>query len=332
MNILVTGGAGYIGSVTTAQLIESGHTVVVYDNLSRGHQEAIHPQATLVEGDLENLNLLKTTLRTHKIEAVMHFAAFIEAGESMKNPEVYFHNNTKNTLGLLESMVETGIKTFVFSSTAAVYGNPTEIPITENSPLYPTNAYGASKLAIENVLHGYYIAGKINYAALRYFNASGATAKLGEDHQPESHLIPLAMQAALGQRPPLKLFGTNYPTRDGTCVRDYIHVSDLARAHLLALNALEQGEGQLIFNLGSEKGFTNFEVIETIGKVLDKKVPFEKAPRRPGDPDTLIASSKKIREQLGWKPEYTDIEAIIKTSYQWRASHPDGYGGSKERG
>ncbi len=326
MNVLVTGGAGYIGSVTTAQLVEAGHQVVVYDNLSHGHRDAVHKDARLIEGDIADQTKLQQVFREHKIEAVMHFAAIIEAGESMKVPEKYFRNNTTSTFALLETMLAEGINKFVFSSTAAVYGNPETTPIREDATLQPINAYGASKHLVEQVLAWYNQVHGFRYAALRYFNACGSTANLGEHHQPESHLIPLAIQATLGKREKLKLFGSDYPTKDGTCVRDYVHVSDLADAHLRALNALEtQEKGKLIYNLGSQSGFSNKEVIEAVGKVMGMPVPWEEAPRRDGDPATLIASSEKIQKELGWKPRYTDIAEIISTAYEWFQKHPNGY-------
>lgn len=326
MNILVTGGAGYIGSIVTAQLVETGHTVTVLDNLVRGHRQAVHPDATFIRGDVSDKHLVEDVLKKSKIDAVMHFAAFIEAGESMKQPEKYFRNNTINTISLLESMLHQGVSRFVFSSTAAVYGEPKAIPITEDSDLVPTNAYGASKKLIEDTLEWYNRIHGFKYAALRYFNACGATDTLGEDHQPETHLIPLAMQAALGKRPSLQLYGTDYPTRDGTCIRDYIHVTDLAAAHLLALVALDtKKSGRLIYNLGSEEGFSNREVLETIGKVTGLTVPYTDAPRRSGDPAVLIASSANIRRELGWERQYKKLEDIITTVWDWRQKHPDGY-------
>ena len=326
MNILVTGGAGFIGSVTTAQLIEAGHHVVVYDNLSHGHKEAVDPKATFIQGDIADKEKVKSALIEYTINAVVHFAAFIEAGESMQYPERLFANNTVNTLNLLELLIAHDIRRFVFSSTAAVYGNPKKIPIAEDSETLPTNAYGASKLLVEQTLSWYHQIHGFRYAALRYFNASGATENLGENHTPETHLIPLAIQAATGKRKALQLYGTDYSTKDGTCVRDYIHVSDLARAHVLALDALEtHTTGKLIYNLGSQHGFTNKEVIEAVGNVVGKRVPCEDAPRRTGDPAILIASSEKIEKELGWKAKFTNIEDIISSTYKWYLAHPQGY-------
>lgn len=326
MNILVTGGAGYIGSVVTEQLIEAGHKVIVYDNLTKGHEKAIHPKTKFIKGDVSDRKLVTYTLEDHQIEAVMHFAAFIEAGESMKVPEMYFHNNTINTLLFLETLLAQRVKKFVFSSTAAVYGDPKIIPITEDAQLKPTNAYGASKLLVEQALSWYHRIHGFRYAALRYFNACGATATLGEDHHTETHLIPRALNVVIGKGASLKLYGTDYPTKDGTCIRDYIHVSDLATAHLLALSTLDKHKtGKLIYNLGSQKGFSNKEVIDAVGQVVGKPVPFKPAARRKGDPATLIASSEKIKRELGWKPKYRNLDEIIATAYKWRVKHPDGY-------
>ena len=327
MNVLITGGAGYIGSVVTSQVIDAHHHVVLYDDLSHGHKKAIHPQATFIQGNLSDKELLLKTLKDHQIEAVIHFAAFIEAGESMQKPEKYFRNNTVNTLNLLEALIETHVNQLVFSSTAAVYGNPETTPITEDMPLQPTNAYGESKLMVEHMLRWFNQIHGLKYTSLRYFNASGATDTLGEDHQPETHLIPLAIAAVMGKRDALKLFGTDYPTPDGTCIRDYIHVEDLATAHVLALEnmAKTSGQSRFIYNLGSEKGFSNREVIEAVGQVAGKPVPYEEALRRPGDPAILVASSQKIQRELGWKPTYKDIKDIITSAWNWKQKNPNGY-------
>lgn len=326
MNILVTGGAGYIGSVVTAQLIEAGYTVIVYDSLARGHLQAVHKDAEFVKGDISDKSLLSETFAKYQIEAVMHFAAYIEAGESMEKPELYFGNNSKNTLILLETMHEKGIYKFVFSSTAAVYGDPEKTPILEDAALLPTNAYGTSKLIVEQVLQWYHQIHGFSYAALRYFNACGATATHGEDHQPESHLIPLALDAATGKKEKLSLYGTDYPTKDGTCIRDYIQVSDLSQAHLLALHKLQKNDRQkLIYNLGSEKGFSNLEVLGAVSRVVGKKVPFEAVGRRIGDPAVLVASSQKIKKELGWVPLITNLEDMIASAHEWRKKFPEGY-------
>lgn len=325
-NILVTGGAGYIGSVVTTQLVEAGYNVVVYDNLEKGHKEAVHKEARFVKGDVADTKKVIATLKKYRIEAVMHFAAFIEAGESMEVPEKYFHNNTINTLLFLESLLSAGVKKIVFSSTAAVYGDPEKIPITEDTKLAPTNAYGVSKLLVEQTLSWYHKIHGLRYAALRYFNACGATETLGEDHDPETHLIPRALDAVMGKGPTLQLFGTDYPTKDGTCIRDYIHVTDLACAHLLALHALgKHSTGKMIYNLGSQNGFSNREVIKAVGCVIGKQVPYKEASRRVGDPAILIASSEKIKKELGWRAEYTNLDEIVESAYRWRKNHPNGY-------
>ncbi|RME45047.1 MAG: UDP-glucose 4-epimerase GalE [Chloroflexi bacterium] len=326
MKILVTGGAGYIGSIVAAELIRAGHDVTVYDSLVRGHRQAVHPAATFVQGDVGDKTTLERILREGAFEAVMHFAAFIEAGESMKRPERYFANNTANALTLLSTMIEQGIKRFVFSSTAAVYGDPEYTPIDEEHPLRPINAYGASKLMVEQMLTWFNRIHGLGYAALRYFNAAGAAPPFGEDHRPETHLIPIILEVAMGQRDHLELYGTDYPTRDGTCVRDYIHVIDLARAHVLALEALRPGE-QRVYNLGNGRGFTNREVLETARRVTGRPIPVVEAPRRPGDPAILIASSDRIQQELGWMPEHPDLEDIIASAWAWRQEHPHGYSG-----
>jgi UDP-glucose 4-epimerase len=324
MRVLVTGGAGYIGSIVTAELVRAGHQVTVYDSLVRGHREAVHPSVAFVRGDTGDRATLARTLSEGRFDAVMHFAAFIEAGESMRKPELYFENNTANALSLLTTMLEHGVNRFVFSSTAAVYGDPEYMPIDEDHPLNPVNAYGASKLMVErmlawlNQIHG------LGYAALRYFNAAGAAPPLGEDHQPETHLIPIILQVALGERDHLELYGTDYPTPDGTCIRDYIHVSDLASAHVLALEALQPGE-QRVYNLGNGRGFSNREVLETARRVTGRPIPAVEAPRRPGDPAVLVASSDRIRRELGWSPRHPDLEDIIGSAWAWRQKHPEGY-------
>lgn len=328
MKILVTGGAGYIGSVVAEALVKSGHQVVVFDNLTKGHRAAISPGTQLVVGDIGDRTKLGTLLESGGFDGVMHFAASIEAGESMVAPEHFFSNNTANTLGLLELVVQHRVPRFVFSSTAALYGDPERIPIEETDPLQPTNAYGESKLLVERALHWLHRLRGLRYASLRYFNAAGATERLGEDHHPETHLIPIALQAAAGKRESVAIFGTDYPTPDGSCVRDYIHVADLAGAHLLALGRLgrDKEAEALIFNLGNGRGFSVREVIEATARVTGKKLKVEESPRRAGDPAALVASSEKIRRQLGWQPKYTELEAIIETAWRWRLAHPDGYG------
>ncbi|MCU1286073.1 MAG: UDP-galactose 4-epimerase [Acidobacteriales bacterium] len=324
LRVLVTGGAGYIGSVVSAELLAAGHSVVVYDNLSHGHASAIPDGADFVEGDIAEAEKVGRLLRERSIDAVMHFAAFIEAGESMKVPEKYFQNNSANALVLLQAVLGAGVKKFVFSSTAALYGDPQSIPIKEDDPLIPTNAYGESKLLVERMLLWFNRIHGLKYASLRYFNAAGAAGCLGEAHQPESHLIPLVLQVARGVRESIAIYGTDYPTHDGTCVRDYIHVSDLAQAHVLALQGLETRD-KLICNLGNGRGFSVREVIEVARKVTNHAIPAVEAPRRPGDPAVLVASSERIMKELGWKPRYPELETIIRSAWEWHQQHPHGY-------
>jgi UDP-glucose 4-epimerase len=329
MRVLVTGGAGYIGSVVATELLQAGYEVVIYDNLSRGHRQAVPQDAELVVGDLADRASVDHLLRSRTIDAVMHFAALIEAGESMKAPETFFRNNTANALTLLEAMLAAGVKRFVFSSTAALYGNPERTPIEEDDPLRPTNAYGESKLLVERMLAWFHQIHGLRYASLRYFNAAGASRPdQGEAHQPESHLIPRILGVALGRAQHVNIFGTDYPTSDGTCVRDYIHVSDLARAHLLALNALEkapENSSPLIYNLGNGRGFSVRQVVEVARQITGHPIPAIESPRRPGDPEVLIASSDKIRRELGWQPKFPDLKAIVESAWQWHRNHPDGY-------
>ena len=326
MTVLVTGGAGYIGSVVVGQLVKAGHQVVVLDNLSRGHRQAVPNGADLVVGDLADRSLLDHVLSTQQFHAIMHFAALIEAGESMKAPEQFFRNNTLNTLTLLEAMLAAGVQRFVFSSTAALFGNPDRTPIQEDDPVRPTNAYGESKLLVERMLAWFHQIHGLRYASLRYFNAAGAvSADRGEAHQPETHLIPRILNVALGRLENVNIFGTDYPTPDGTCVRDYIHVSDLAAAHLLALQALEKSS-PLIYNLGNGQGFSVRQVVEVARKVTGRAIPVLESPRRAGDPAVLIASSEKIRRELGWQPTVPDVETIVASAWQWHQAHPDGYG------
>jgi UDP-glucose 4-epimerase len=324
VHVLVTGGAGYIGSVVVAQLLRAGHEVTVYDNLSKGRRQAVDSRAQFVVGDIGDRAALDRLFASTKIDAVMNFAAHIEAGESMKVPEQFFRNNTANALTLLEAMLAHGVNKFVFSSTAALFGEPERTPIQEDDRLRPTNAYGESKLLVEQMLawlnriHGF------RYASLRYFNAAGATETLGETHDPETHLIPLILQVAAGTRQHISIFGTDYPTPDGTCIRDYIHVLDLADAHVLALEALDK-QSKLIFNLGNGRGFSVREVIEAAREVTGHPIPAVESPRRPGDPAVLVASSEKIMRELGWKPKYADLKTIIRTAWEWHQKHPHGY-------
>ena len=325
MNILVAGGAGYIGSNMTAMLAAEGHKPIVLDNLSKGHRTAVG-ENEFVEGDLGDYELVIKTLKEKKIEEVMHFGAFIEVGESLKNPLKYYLNNVANTRILLLAMERLGIKKFVFSSTAAVYGIPKEIPITEGCPTGPINPYGQTKLSVEKFCHDLSQEGELHYAALRYFNAAGAggDCQLGEDHQPESHLIPLIIQAAMGKREDIKIFGTDYETTDGTCVRDYIHIEDLCRAHMLVLDKLES-EKELIYNLGNGKGYSVRQVVDTVRKVSGKDFKMTETPRRAGDPAVLTADASKAKEELGWEPKYPQLETIVETAWQWHNKCPDGY-------
>jgi UDP-glucose 4-epimerase len=322
--ILVAGGAGYIGSVVVAQLLSCGYEPVVYDDLSHGHCEALPKNVRLIVGDVGDRAALDRTFSELRPQAVMHFAAFIEAGESMQLPEKYFRNNTASALTLLEAVLAHKVSRFVFSSTAALYGTPEKTPIEESAPLNPTNAYGESKLLVEQMLEWLHRIHGLRYASLRYFNVAGAAGGQGEDHHPESHLIPLAFQVALGTRNEFAIFGTDYPTPDGTCIRDYIHVSDLATAHLLVLEALKEKD-RLIYNLGNGQGFSVREVIETVRRVTGHPIPAKESPRRPGDPAVLVASSEKIKNELGWQPKYPDLESIVRSAWDWRKSHPTGY-------
>ena len=325
MNVLVTGGAGYIGSVVAEELVKAGHKVTVYDNLTHGHRQAVPAAAELIVGHLADRARLGSVLNERSIDAVMHFAALIEAGESMKEPARFFRNNTADTLTLLEAMLEHGVRRFVFSSTAALFGNPDRTPIEEGDRLQPTNAYGESKLMVEQMLAWFHQIHGLRYAALRYFNAAGAASEdKGEAHEPESHLIPRILGVALGRGGHVNIFGTDYPTPDGTCVRDYIHVSDLAQAHLLALDALGSAD-RLIYNLGNGQGFSVRQVVEVARAVTGHAIPVVEGPRRPGDPAILIASSDKIRRELGWAPKYQTLEAIIGSSWAWHRKHPNGY-------
>jgi len=322
--ILVTGGAGYIGSVITSQLLKKGSDVIVFDSLSNGHQAAVPSKAKLIVGNTSDRAALDRVFKQHRIDGVVHLAAFIEAGESMKFPEQYFRNNTANTLTLLEAVLAHKVPRFVFSSTAALFGTPDRTPIEESDPVHPTNTYGESKLLVEHMLDWFHRIHGLRYACLRYFNAAGATPDQGEDHHPESHLIPLILQVALGKRDSIAIFGTDYPTPDGTCVRDYIHLSDLASAHLLVLDALREKD-KLIYNLGNGKGFSVREVIEIARRVTGHPIPVREVERRPGDPAILVASSEKIKRELHWQPQYAGLEDIVRSAWDWFRAHPNGY-------
>jgi UDP-glucose 4-epimerase len=316
VQILVTGGAGYIGGTVTRQLLKAGHSVTVYDNLRNKDASRVAEGATLVVGDIGDAALLEKVMTETHFDGVMHFAALIEAGESMQKPEIYFRNNTASTLTLLETMLKTGHDRLVFSSTAACYGEPESTPIYEDAKLKPTNAYGESKLLVEHILSWFNQIHGFRYASLRYFNVAGAIEGYGEQHEPESHLIPLILDAAMGRRESIRIYGKDYPTHDGTCVRDYIHVSDLADAHLLALQGLEK-TSKLICNIGNGKGFTVREVIDSVQRVTGKPVKVEDFPRRPGDPAVLVASSEKIMKELGWEPKFTELDQIIGSAWAW---------------
>ncbi len=323
MNIFITGGAGYIGSATAEALLKAGHSVTVYDSLVTGHRAAVPDGANFIQADLSDSHALAATLVSEKFDAVMHFAAFIEAGESMKDPGKFFRNNLVNSLGLIDMATRAGVRRFVLSSTAAVYQSSEE-PLTEESALGPTNTYGYTKLAVEQSLEWYRQIHGLRFAALRYFNASGALPGRGEAHQPESHLIPRVFQVALGQAEYAYIFGTDYPTPDGTCIRDYIHIADLVSAHQLALEALGERD-KMIYNVGSGTGYSVREVINTASAVSGEDIPVKEMPRRPGDSARLVASSQKIRKELGWKPQHDNLRDIIGSAWEWHKSHPKGY-------
>ncbi|SFL93586.1 UDP-glucose 4-epimerase [Paenibacillus sp. 1_12] len=326
MAILVTGGAGYIGSHAVAELLARGEEVVVVDNLQQGHREAVLG-GKLCEGDIRDAAFMDTVFKENQIEAVIHFAAHSLVGESMQNPAKYYQNNVFGTLCLLEKMNEYGVKKIVFSSTAATYGEPENVPILESDRTLPTNAYGETKLAMEKMMRWFDTAHQIKYVSLRYFNAAGAHAsgRIGEDHAPETHLIPIILQVALGQRPHISIFGEDYTTSDGTCVRDYIHVTDLADAHILAVEKLRKGGDSSVYNLGNGKGFSVKEVIDIARQVTGHPIPAVVEARRAGDPATLVASSERARAELGWTPKHDQLEQIIATAWTWHQSHPGGY-------
>ncbi|MDD4238069.1 MAG: UDP-glucose 4-epimerase GalE [Desulfotomaculaceae bacterium] len=326
MNVMVTGGAGYIGSHTVRELENNGHQVLVLDNLSRGHQAAV-AETFLIEGDTSDRELLKQLFTDFEIDAVMHFAASSQVGESVRLPSDYYQNNLVNGLNLMNAMLESRVRHLVFSSTAAVYGEPREVPIPEAHPTNPTNPYGATKLALEGAMRWYGEAYGLRWTSLRYFNAAGAdpAGDIGEDHTPETHLIPLVLKVALGELPHLEVYGNDYATPDGTCVRDYIHVNDLAQAHVLALDALADGAPPSAYNLGNGSGYSVLEVIRTAEEVVGKTLPVKFAARRPGDPAMLVAGSDKIKSELGWQPAYPGLKDIIETAWRWHLGHPRGF-------
>jgi UDP-glucose 4-epimerase len=327
MHVLVTGGAGYIGSIVCEELLRSRHQVVIYDNLSKGHTAAVQPGTPLIKADLIDRNALTAAFRQYNIQAVVHMAADSLVGESMLNPSKYYHNNLYAGISLLECMKGCGVEKIVFSSTAAVYGQPAKQPIEEGDPVAPVNPYGETKLAFEKALHWYSIAYRLRFTALRYFNAAGASFKYGEWHNPESHLIPLVLQTALGKQRHLEIYGNDYPTRDGTCIRDYIHVTDLAAAHVLALESLNMPDIQSrIYNLGcGGEGYSVREVVDVAHQITGLEIPVQSHPRRPGDPAVLIASSERIRKELGWAPKFQDLSIIIGSAWNWLQTHPNGY-------
>lgn len=324
MHILVTGGAGYIGSIVVEQLLAGGHQVMVIDNLQEGHREAVLPEAEFCQGDFGDSRLLARIFDKHKIEAVFHFAAETTIEFSMTDPGLYFRNNVVNGITLLDVMRQVGCDRFIFSSTAATFGEPQYTPIDEKHPQLPINAYGESKLMFEHILDWYHRGYGLKFNAFRYFNAAGASKKLGEAHQHESHLIPVIIQVLLGQRKQITIFGSDYPTKDGTCVRDYVHVIDLAQAHILALQNLEQHPTGK-YNLGNGEGFTNLEVVKMVEQISGKKVNYALGTRRPGDPAILIASSELAKQELGWQPKYDSLKQIIRSAWEWHQAHPNGY-------
>ena len=323
MKIFITGGAGYIGSAASQMLLEAGHKVTIYDSLVKGYREAIPAGAQFIQADLADLDRLHSALGAEPYDAVMHFAAFIEAGESMRLPGKYFQNNLALSIGLIEACHQAGIRRFVLSSTASVYRSSDE-PLREDSPLGPSNVYGHTKWMIEQVLEWYRQIHGLHYAALRYFNAAGALPGRGEAHRPETHLIPLVLQVALDQRPHVDIYGTDYPTPDGTCIRDYIHIADLVQAHLLCLDAL-QSQDRLIYNVGNGSGYSVREVIEVARRVTGHPIPAVEAPRRPGDAPRLVSEAGRIRRELGWEPQHPSLEEIISSAWEWHRSHPQGY-------
>ena len=327
MRLLVLGGAGYIGSHTAVELLDRGHEVVITDNLITGYKQAVPKEAVFYQGDIRDYNFLNNLFKKEKIDAVIHFAAFSLVGESVTNPLKYYENNLYGTKVLLQAMIDNNVDKIVFSSTAATYGEPENIPILESDRTCPTNPYGETKLAMEKMMKWSANAYQLRYVSLRYFNACGAhkSGKLGEAHNPESHLIPLVLQVPNGKRESVSIYGTDYDTPDGTCIRDYIHVTDLAKAHILAVEYLMKGGESNVFNLGNGVGYSVREVIETARRVTGHPIPAVEIPRRAGDPAKLVASGEKAREILGWKPEITELEDIIRSAWAWHSSHPNGY-------
>ena len=323
MRVFVTGGAGYIGSVATEQLVKAGHDVVVFDNLSQGHRSAVHPQARFIEGDLADVKAIAEAFQQTRPEAIMHFAAKSLVGESMQSPFLYLGDNVTNGLNLLRVAMDHEVKKFILSSTANLFDHPAKIPIDETAAIIPGSPYGESKYILERFLFWLEKTHGLRYACLRYFNAAGATEERGEDHDPEMHLIPIVLQVAQGKRDHITVFGNDYETPDGTCIRDYIHVADLAAAHILALQALDSGSRT--YNLGNGNGFTVKQVVETARKITGHPIPIKMGTRRPGDPPKLIAGSDKIRNELGWKPAFPDLTSIVESAWRWHQKFPNGY-------
>ena len=325
MNILVTGAAGYIGSIVTEEIIREGNSVIALDNLKQGHREAVSPEATFIQADLADSEKLDELFRRYQIDVVIHLAAESITTHSMTDPRKFFLNNVIYGINLLDTMLKHNVFKFIFSSTAAVYGEPEKVPIEENNPKKPVNSYGESKLMFERILHWYGHAYGLQFIALRYFNAAGASERFGEDHNPETHLIPNVLKVALGQQKKVPLFGTDYPTKDKSCIRDYIHVRDIARAHVLPLKYPEKNRSNRAYNLGNSKGYSVLEVIETARRVTGTEIPVTIHPGRPGDPAVLVADSELARAELGWQPEFSDLESIIKSAWQWQRNHQYGY-------
>jgi len=325
MSILVTGGAGYIGSVTVEELVKRGEEVVVLDDLSKGYKRAVHSSAKFVKGDIGDETLLNKVITNYAIDSVIHFAAVSLVGESMEIPENYYDINLVKSMKLLNSMLRNGVKKIIFSSTAATYGEPQNIPILESDKTNPVNPYGRTKLFFEHILEDYDKAYGLKYISLRYFNAAGASESYGEDHHPETHLIPIILEVVRGKRNYVEVYGDDYPTKDGSCIRDYIHIIDLAEAHILGLEALREEAKSTIYNLGNGNGYSVFEVINCVKEVSGKNIPIKIGKRRVGDPSILVASSEKIKKELGWKPRYPELKSIVQSAYSWRLKYPEGY-------